>query len=205
MPINFFAGAQKMKTHVAAVRIPALALAAVMGLSACSLPNAPATKAAAQMSRPFSDGEIIHVLHTVNNAEISQARVALERSNNPRVQETARLIIQDHSTSNQRIGSIAQTTGIRMEESVLSKGLQMQANRIVEGMAGLSGTEFDCNFFRKQAEQHALTLDTVRNQLLPAAGSAEVRTLLTAAAPKLEQHLKMAQAGSAGMPQCPRG
>jgi predicted outer membrane protein len=179
--------------------IAALALTA----SACSLPNAPATKAAAAMSQPYSSGEILQVLQTVNNAEIKQAGIVMQRSNTPAVQEVAQLIIQDHKMSNQRIASVAQATSVKMDESVLSTGIRTQGNEIADNLTGLSGRELDCTYLQKQIEQHALVLRTVREQLLPGAEQPQVRELLMAAAPKLEKHLEAARGHRAHL-QCPQ-
>ena len=179
------------------------AVALTLTASACSLPNAPVTKAAAAMSQPYSSGEILQVLHTVNNVEIKQAGVALQRSDHPMVQQVAKLIIQDHSVSNQRIESVAQTTNVKLDESLLSTGLRTQGNEIAENLANLSGQNFNCTYLQKQIEQHALVLRTVREQLLPSASQPQVQELLTIAVPKLEAHLKTAQGHRAHL-QCPQ-
>jgi putative membrane protein len=180
-----------------------LTAALVLTASACSLPNAPATKAAAAISQPYSSGEILQVIETVNNAEIKQAGIALQRSQTPAIREVAQLIIQDHRLSNQRIASIAQGAGAQLEGSVLNTGLRTQSNEIAENLANLSGRELDCTYLQKQVEQHALVLRTVREQLLPSAEQPQVRELLTMATPKLEAHLEASRAHRAHL-QCPQ-
>lgn len=167
-----------------------LTAAAMLTASACSLPNAPATKAAAAMSQPYSSGEILQVLQTVNNTEINQAGIALQRSSTPSVQEVAQMIVQDHKLSNQRIARVLHATGAQQEDSMLSTGIRTQGNEIAENLTNLSGRELDCTYLQKQIEQHALVLRTVREQLRPGAEQPQVRELLTVAAPKLQAHLE---------------
>jgi putative membrane protein len=180
-----------------------LTAALVLTASACSLPNAPATKAAAAMSQPYSSGEILQVIETVNNAEIKQAGIALQRSQTPMVRKVAQLIIQDHKLSNQRIANIAQATGAQLDGTVLSTGLRTQGNEIAENLTNLSGKDLDCTYLQKQIEQHALVLRTVREQLLPSAEQPQVRELLTTAVPKLEAHLEASREHQAHL-QCPQ-
>lgn len=172
-----------------------------LGLSACSLPNSTATKTAAKASGSFSDGEILQVLQTLNEGEIAQAQLATQKSNNREIQETAEHIIRDHTQNNQRIQSMAQS-GMKLEKSPLSRGLELQTEEIREDLAELSGTEFECTYLEKQIEQHQLALDTVRSELLPDAESPQVRRLLTNTAPGLQQHLQSAQETRNSIPQC---
>lgn len=170
-------------------------------LSACSLPNSTATKAAAKASGSFSDGEILHVLQTLNEGEIAQAELVMKKSNNQELKDAAKTIIEDHRKNNERIHSLART-GIELEKSPLSRGLNLQTDEITEELSELSGTEFDCAYLEKQIEQHQLALDTVRSELLPDAEDSQVRSLLSNTAPALQHHLESAQETRQNLPQC---
>lgn len=170
-------------------------------LAACSLPNTTATKATAKASGSFSDGEILRVLKTLNEAEIAQAELVSQRSNNQQLQDEAERIIEDHKENNERIESLVQS-GIELERSPLSRGLRLQTEEITEELAELRGTEFDCTYLEKQIEQHQLALDTVRSELLPDAENSQVRRLLSETAPALQHHLQSAQETRNNLPQC---
>lgn len=192
-----------MKAHHSPARLSTMLLpvALALGVSACSLPNEPITHAAAEMSEPITSGQILQVLHALNQGEIEQAELALQRSDNPEVYKTAQLIIKDHAASNQRIAAVAQAIGVELEESPLSRGMQVQAGAIKEGLEDLSGAEFDRAYLENQVELHALALETARSQLLPNAQDPQVRYLLITAAPKLELHRLEAQESHASLPQ----
>lgn len=194
-----------MKHHQSSARLgTVLLLSLSLGLTACSLPNATVTKGAAAVSKPLSNGEILQVLQTLNSGELKQAELVFKRPTLAEVQKTAQLIVKDHTASNQRIAAITKDGGIKLEESPLSRGLQAQMNQITEGMTKLSDTEFECTYLKKQVEQHALALDTVRKQLLPAAENPQVKELLTTAAPALEAHRQAAQKSYDSISECPR-
>lgn len=164
-----------------------------LGITACSFPNKPMTTAAAEMSEPLTSGEILHVLHIINQGEIEQAELALQKSQDRQILQIAQMIMRDHTMSNQRISTLLQTTGTSLEESALSEGVQLQAREIRQELAELSGTQFNRTYLQKQVELHDVALDTVRSQLLPNANNLQVRQLLNQSLPKLEMHRREAQ------------
>lgn len=190
-----------MKTQSGSVRFRTFAAAATLalGLSACGTTSTPDSKPMA--SGKLLAGEILHVMHTINNGEIKQAGLALQRSENPYVLYYAQLMVADHMALNQRIAAIAVNNRWNMEESVLSRTFQTQSNDVLSGTARMMGKNFDCSYLQQQAKQHALSLNTLRQQLLPHADAPQVKELLTSAAPRLEHHMKLALDYHTGM-QC---
>lgn len=183
-----------------------LLLAALgVGVTACNMPNQPMTTAAAEASEPMNSGEILHVLQVINEGEIKQAELAMQKSDDPQVLETAQMIIRDHTASNERIAAIAEATDTSLEESPLSKGVQVQASKIQGELTDLSGPEFDRTYLQRQVELHEVALETVRSHLLPNAADPQVRQLLTASEPRLEQHRRHAEESYASIQQRPRG
>jgi len=182
--------------------ILALSALALM-LAACGTPRPSDTRSMAAIeTQPLLTGEILNILHVVNNGEIKQAGLALQRSSNPYVLYMARLLVQDHMALNQRVAALASASGAQMEESVLSRTIHTQTNDILEDDAKLSGKEFDCTFLKNQAEQHAMVGQLIREQLLPSATTPEVKEFLASSAPRLEYHRKQALDYYTGL-QCP--
>jgi putative membrane protein len=191
-----------MRTQSSSIRLRNFATAATLalGLSACGTPYSPETKPVA--SSPLLAGEILQVVHTINNGEIKQAGLALQRSENPYVLYYAQLMVQDHMALNQRVAALAVNSGANMEESVLSRTFHTQSNDVLSRTAKMTGQDFNCAYLDQQVKQHAMSLKTVREQLLPSADSSQVKELLASAAPRLEQHMKLAQDYRIGL-QCP--
>lgn len=181
------------------LRHSALAVVAALGLGACASQAPEPAKPAGQT---FLNGEILHTLHTINNGEIKQAGQALQKSDNPYVLYLAQLIVQDHMALNQRIAGVAKVSNARLEQSILSRNFETRSNDALEGGARLTGRSFDCMFLQKQVEQHALTLKTMSEQLLPAATSPEIKELMALSAPRIDHHMKLAMDYQTGL-QCP--
>jgi predicted outer membrane protein len=182
-------------------RLAALVLTISLGSFACaSNGDAPtegemttATETAAQEAEPMNTGEILHVLQTINDGEINHAQLAVQKSDNPEVQQTAQTIIQDHRDLNERIDTIARDTGAEMTETDLSRTIETQVSQIQDQLTELSGQEFDQEFLRRQIQLHELSIMTARDELMPSATEPQVRDLLTDASDHLEQHLEVAQ------------
>lgn len=168
-------------------------LPGVLGVSACSLPSETVTETAAEVSQPLTTGEILQELHAINAGEIALAQLALRKSQDPQVQQTAQLIIRDHSALEQRVARVAAAQGVQLDASLLSQGTSAQVAMIENALAELSGAEFDREYLTRNVELHEIALDTVRSDLLPAARTPQVRDLLTYAAPQLERHLRQAR------------
>lgn len=179
-----------MQSSPVRFRTFAAAATLALGLTACGTTPPPASKPMA--SSQLLAGEILHVMHTVNNGEIKQAGLALQRSDNPYVLYYAQLMVQDHMALNQRIAALAVNNNLQMEESVLSRTFQTQSNDALSGASRMMGKNFDCAYLQSQAMQHGVVMKTVREQLLPHANSPQVKELLSSAAPRLEQHMKLA-------------
>lgn len=170
-------------------------LPVALGVSACDLPSEPLTEAAAEASQPLGTGEILQELHAINAGEIALAQLALQKSQDPQVQQTARLIIRDHSALDQRVAALAKAQGAQLDSSLLSQGTRAQVALIETALARLSGSAFDREYLARNVELHEIALDTVRTALLPAADVDQLRDLLTDAVPQLEQHLQHARQG----------
>lgn len=160
-------------------------------LAACGMMQ---TETAAQQAKPLTDGEIAAVMHALNQGEIRQAELAMQKSDNPEVIETAQMIIADHRQMDQKTMALAGVANIQPQENALSRSLRKQSQETEKKLSGMSGREFDRAYLQGQAKLHQQAIDTVRNDLLPAAQSPQVRQQLTTALEKLESHMQQAQA-----------
>lgn len=185
--------------------MPAAALLAVLGAAGCASTEQAAPSAASQAAERLSSGEILHVMHTLNMGELRQARLAMETSADPRVQDAAEIIIRDHTRSNQRIRALAQVQGVQLEPNPLSSQLERQAASVQSRLSGLAGTAFDRAYLVSQMQMHELALSTVRSELLPDAEAPAVREFLLATTPTLAMHRERVAEYHAALMPPPRG
>jgi putative membrane protein len=177
-----------------------LVLLSATALSACGMMRTE-TKTAAEQAKPLTDGEIAAVVHALNQGEIRQAELALQKSRNPEVIATAQTIITDHRDMDRQTMALAGVANIQPQENELSRSLRKQSQEMDKKLSELSGSEFDRAYLEGQAKMHKQAIDTVQNDLLPAAQDPRVRRLLTAAVPKLESHQQEAVASLEDLPR----
>lgn len=179
---------------------------AVIGLcllvTACAGPSKTATEAAAVVSKPITTGETLQIIKTLNDGEIRQAELALERSPTNAVREVAQLILDNHKASNDKVAKLAEERGVELDKSPLSRGLEGQADRMYDKLKSQSGPEFDCHYLQGQQKLHAVALETLTRHVAPQAELADTRQLLSETAPTLEKHREAARQGIASLPAC---
>lgn len=165
--------------------------------------NANATKAATPgvAKAMQTDGQILQVIRTLNNAEIDQAKHVMDESDNTEVKVVAQSIINDHDVSNEQINDLLDGP-LDLDDSPLNETLQEQTEETQDMLGKLEGAQLDCQYLQKQVEQHQMALDIAKNDLAPDAQSAGVKEFLTASAPKLEAHMHHAQEAIKGLSGC---
>jgi predicted outer membrane protein len=162
--------------------------------------NANATKSMAAKAVQ-TDGQILQIVRSLNDAEIKQAKFVMDESDNTELKVVAQSIINDHEDSNEKIDDLVEGD-LSLDDSPLNDTLSEQAEATFEMLDELEGSQLDCQYLQAQVEQHELVIDTAKNDLLPDAKSPAVQAFLTESAPKLEHHLMSAKDAMKGMSGC---
>lgn len=175
-------------------------LLAMLALAGCTTTDPRVAGEIAQAADPLTTGETLGALKALNDSEIAQAELALERSDNPEVMETAQLIRRDHQASNRRID--ATQPQIELQESDLSRSVRERSDEITEELRELSGTEFDCRFLRHQIELHQAALEVAQTDLVPDNPVAPIEEMLDYTRRMLEQHRESARLNRLEILEC---
>ncbi|MES2625796.1 MAG: DUF4142 domain-containing protein [Pseudomonadota bacterium] len=161
--------------------------------------NTNAAKVAAKAVQ--TDGQILQVVRSLNNAEIDQAKHVLDESASTEVKVVAQAIIDAHEASNDKINDLLDGS-LDLDDSDLNEAIQEQTEDNKEQLAKLEGAQLDCQYLQTQVEQHQLAIDTIKSDLTPDAQSADVKAFLTASAPNLESHVQEAQNAMKNLSGC---
>jgi putative membrane protein len=140
-----------------------------------------------------SDAQIVQIVQTANKIDISQARLALKKSQNPQVKDFANQMISDHSSLEKSVADLAKKLNVTPQESDTSKQLDQQAADETKKLKGLSGKAFDQEYASHEVAYHQAVIDAATKTLIPNAKNAEVKSALEGAAPLLQGHLQHAQ------------
>ena len=139
----------------------------------------------------LDDAEILAVVRTVNSAEVAAAELATERAAAGDTRQYAQHVMEDHSKGNQQVATLA--AAIPPRDNALSMSLREQGAADIEKLEQHSGEQFDRVFVEAQARMHQQVLDTIDEQLLPAADDQQLKMLLQTTREKVAMHLEHAQ------------
>ena len=139
----------------------------------------------------LDDAQILDVVRTVNLAEVAAAELATERAAAGDTRQYAQHVMEDHSKGNQQVATLAAT--IPPRGNPLSMTLREKGAADIEKLEKHSGEEFDRAFVEAQARMHQEVLDTIDEQLLPAAEDQQLRMLLQTTRDQVAMHLEHAQ------------
>jgi len=179
-----------------------LVTALAMTVSACGMMGKEAkVEAAAEQAKPLSDGEIVAVVQTLNRGEITQARLAASRARDADVRAVADHIIDDHQRLERQVANL----DIAPQPSELSRSLEQLAKETQAQLQEKSGAEFDQAYLKAQEQMHKLAVDTVENQLLPAASDPQLRQVLSEGLIPLQKHLAQSRLAQSMISEPKRG
>jgi len=150
----------------------------------------------------MSDEQILQVVETLNEGEINQAKLALSKSEDAGVKQVAEMILADHEMSEARLEQLEDKHDLDTADSALAAQIERLGETTLDGLKALDGEQFECAYLDEQEKQHKFALETVNDDLMPAAQSEHVKSVLAMSAPKLEHHLDLVQAARGNLDNC---
>jgi putative membrane protein len=118
-------------------------------------------------------------------AEVQISQLALERSLNEQVRGFAERMVQDHTTANQKLMSLAQSAGDTSQTKMDQKHQAM-----LQQLSQLSGEEFDRQYMQEQEQDHQAAVKLFASEATQPSGP--VDQLAGELLPILREHLQMA-------------
>ena len=184
----------------------AAAVLAVIGMAGCAQTDetdqeagtdtaaatAPATTPA-QTTGAVSDGQILHIAKTANDADIEGGNLAQTKGQNEDVKAFANLMISDHTAANQAGMQAAQAGGISAQDNPTSQQLMADHQAATQRLQSLSGAEFDKAYIAHEVDVHQKVLNALDQTLLPSAQNPELKNVLTQVRATVEAHLTRAR------------
>jgi len=134
------------------------------------------------------DKQFVRSAIETNNAEISMAHLALQKSDNARIKHFAEHMIRDHSRLNKELTPLAAKLGIQEPSSQTSQQQQEVASRL----QGLRGRQFDEQYAQAMVQGHRQALQQI-NEEISTGHSASVKRAAEKAKPIVQEHLRLAE------------
>jgi len=140
-----------------------------------------------------TDPQIAMIAVTADNVDIDAAKLAADKTKNPKVKDFANLMIRDHTSVNKKATALAKKLKITPEESDTSRSLKSDGDKNLEKLRGMSGAEFDKAYIDNEVSYHEAVAKVVDDTLIPNAKNAELKSLLESAKPVFASHLTHAK------------
>lgn len=137
------------------------------------------------------DAEFLRRALQSDRLEIASAQAALNNAQRPETREAARMLLEDHQASSQKLQQLASRKGWAMPAG----GMNAEAD---QARMPAAGADFDSRFTAEQVRMHREAIALFREQV--AGGSdPDLRQFAKEQLPHLEHHLEMLQ-GSPSRP-----
>ncbi|MES2604925.1 MAG: DUF4142 domain-containing protein [Pseudomonadota bacterium] len=159
------------------------------------------TQAGAVSTAALTDGQILNVVKTLNDAGIEQANEAIDQAESAEVKQLAEAIKADHEASNDQIEKLLDGP-LDLDESELSESLAATTEKTHERLQDLEGAEYDCAYLQHTADTHKSAAATVTSQLSTSAKDPAVKQFVTGLASKHQGHEKQVKTSLGKMPAC---
>lgn len=136
---------------------------------------------------------LLSPIRAVSMAEVEYSQLATQRSGSPRVREYAQTVAADHRALIGVLDSAARARSVTLAETGEMQEMVNTVRMSHSGLENLMGADFDLPFVRAEVESHRLLLDGLDQRIIPAATSADLRTLLTDIRAMANAHLTRAR------------
>ncbi|HET8964026.1 MAG TPA: DUF4142 domain-containing protein [Chitinophagales bacterium] len=151
------------------------------------------TPAFAQQSAKLTDADIAKIAVVANQNDIDFAKIALQKSKDPKVIEFANTMISDHQAIIDMAVALVTKLKVTPSESPVSKEYLANAQETMKMLNGKSDKSFDKAYVDNEVEYHKAVINAVKTVLIPQAQNEELKALLQKALPILETHLQHAE------------
>lgn len=144
-------------------------------------------------SGAFSDAQIVNALQTANLGEAQAAELALQKASRSDVKGFARRMKRDHSSSQEKLSSLAAERNITPAESDYSASLRQHSQESLSSLRPLSGADFDRAYMDAMVADHQALLDAIDNRMIPNVRDEKLSSTLRRKREVVSDHLRDAR------------
>ena len=141
----------------------------------------------------LTNANVVKVLATANQGEVSVALVAQPAAQRPSVKNFAAMMIADHNAANAQTLALVATKHIAPAASDVSEHLETETATLLATLSQTPSADFDRVYMQSQVAMHQEVLTLIDTRLLPDATDADLKALLTTVRASVSMHLQTAQ------------
>lgn len=141
-----------------------------------------------------TDGQIAAFADAVNKGEVDQAKLAVRKAKDAQVKAFAQEMITQHGQLLNSDKRMLSAQNITPEPNAAVNQLESQAQSSLSSLSSKTGSDFDKAYIDLQVQEHQQVLNTLDNEILPAARNATFKQDLQTMRNHVQMHLQRAQA-----------
>jgi putative membrane protein len=134
-----------------------------------------------------ADAKKLEAIARADMAEVAAGKVGVSKAQSAEVKKFAQHMVDEHSKMVDEGGKLAKSKGVEPPS-----GPDRKHQDALKKLEGLSGDKFDREFMAQMVKDHNDALKLVKETAKDAKDS-DLKAMAQKAAPKVEEHLKMAQ------------
>ncbi len=146
-----------------------------------------------QETSTLTDPEIASIAVVANQIDIDFAKIAKEKSHDPKVLQFANTMITDHTAVINQAVALVTKLNVTPKDNAVSQEYLSNAKKTMEMLNSKSGKEFDKAYVDNEVAYHKAVIEAVKTVLIPQTQNAEVKDLFQKIMPALETHLEHAE------------
>lgn len=170
-----------------------MTLASIASAGLMAYAQTATTKSAASAVAGLTDGQIVELVKTANEAEVDLSKLGKSKAENKDVKEFSSHMIDAHNKGEKETKKAAKAAKVKAVESAESKAIKDNAKAKISDLKKLKGKDFDKAYVDAQVTMHETLLEDLNSKYLPSAQANEVKTHLEATKAEVEGHLANAQ------------
>jgi putative membrane protein len=140
----------------------------------------------------LSEGQIAMVAELANTSEIEQGKLAQGKAKSPSVKKFAAMMVQHHTEAKTEQAKLFKQLNLTPTQSQTATSLKQSSETATSELRS-TATAFDQRYVDSQIEAHEQVLETLDNQLIPAATDPSLKAGLNKMRATVEAHLREAK------------
>ena len=133
------------------------------------------------------------ITELANSAEIEQGKLAQSRAKSPAVKKFAAMMIKHHSEAKNEQTKLYKQLNLIPTQSQPATALKEDAEKTLGSLRAADGSAFDVAYMNSQVDAHQKVLDSINQELLPAASDQKLVEGLNKMKKTVEAHLDEAK------------
>lgn len=134
------------------------------------------------------DSRFIDKAASAGMAEVQEAQLAQQKSQDPKIKDFAQTMITDHTAANQQLAAIAQKKGVTVPASLDAKD-----QKELDKLQNLSGAKFDRAYMKGEAKDHQAVLKLLQKEEKDGK-DADLKSFATQTIPTIQKHIDLVKA-----------